>query len=115
GGVHDIFVFFQAEDCIRVGHMTGVQTCALPISRRAAEVVRLHGRERPAVAGEFARDGDRDDRAPLAAPLEGVPALVEPACAAVGLRAYRGGLSLAASREGRALAQRLPLVPGGLH
>src|SRR5690625_6550344 len=23
--------FFQAEDCIRDGHVTGVQTCALPI------------------------------------------------------------------------------------
>src|SRR5437870_3316873 len=26
------FVFFQAEDGIRAGHVTGVQTCALPIS-----------------------------------------------------------------------------------
>src|SRR5690625_6991597 len=24
------FCFFQAEDCIRDGHVTGVQTCALP-------------------------------------------------------------------------------------
>src|SRR5690625_5677663 len=23
--------FFQTEDCIRYGHVTGVQTCALPI------------------------------------------------------------------------------------
>src|SRR5437870_6141974 len=28
-----IFFFFQAEDGIRDGHVTGVQTCALPISR----------------------------------------------------------------------------------
>ena len=35
------------------------------------------------MAGEFARDGDRDDRAPLAAPLERVPALVEAAGALV--------------------------------
>src|SRR5437870_10699135 len=28
-----LFFFFQAEDGIRVGHVTGVQTCALPISR----------------------------------------------------------------------------------
>src|SRR5437660_7857209 len=28
------FFFFQAEDGIRDGHVTGVQTCALPISRR---------------------------------------------------------------------------------
>src|SRR5690625_4529855 len=27
-----LFFFFQAEDGIRVGHVTGVQTCALPIS-----------------------------------------------------------------------------------
>src|SRR5439155_17398600 len=26
-----IFFFFQAEDGIRYGHVTGVQTCALPI------------------------------------------------------------------------------------
>src|SRR5690625_3944131 len=26
-----IFLFFQAEDGIRGGHVTGVQTCALPI------------------------------------------------------------------------------------
>src|SRR5437660_9264328 len=29
------FFFFQAEDGIRDGHVTGVQTCALPISRSA--------------------------------------------------------------------------------
>src|SRR5437660_9526748 len=28
------FFFFQAEDGIRDGHVTGVQTCALPISER---------------------------------------------------------------------------------
>src|SRR5690625_7681490 len=27
-----MFLFFQAEDGIRAGHVTGVQTCALPIS-----------------------------------------------------------------------------------
>src|SRR5207253_6273633 len=30
------FFFFQAEDGIRDGHVTGVQTCALPILRRRA-------------------------------------------------------------------------------
>src|SRR5690625_5857323 len=29
-----MFFFFQAEDGIRDGHVTGVQTCALPISTR---------------------------------------------------------------------------------
>src|SRR5439155_11747743 len=32
-GVYGYF-FFQAEDGIRTGHVTGVQTCALPISGR---------------------------------------------------------------------------------
>src|SRR5690606_40188152 len=31
--VHLLFFFFQAEDGIRVFHVTEVQTCALPISR----------------------------------------------------------------------------------
>src|SRR5437660_6565646 len=29
--VAELFFFFQAEDGIRDGHVTGVQTCALPI------------------------------------------------------------------------------------
>src|SRR4051794_34941529 len=36
-----LFFFFQAEDGIRDGRVTGVQTCALPISRRAARWPRL--------------------------------------------------------------------------
>src|SRR5207253_3289356 len=32
--------FFQAEDGIRDGHVTGVQTCALPISRAFAMLTR---------------------------------------------------------------------------
>src|SRR5690625_5600965 len=28
------FLFFEAEDGIRDGHVTGVQTCALPISEK---------------------------------------------------------------------------------
>src|SRR5437870_13275091 len=40
-----VVFFFQAEDGIRDGHVTGVQTCALPISRaRHARQGRLHGR-----------------------------------------------------------------------
>src|SRR5439155_6401088 len=30
--INAVFFFFQAEDGIRDGHVTGVQTCALPIS-----------------------------------------------------------------------------------
>src|SRR5215510_12119163 len=32
-----LFFFFQAEDGIRDGHVTGVQTCALPISHGESE------------------------------------------------------------------------------
>src|SRR5690625_7401860 len=32
-----MFFFFQAEDGIRGGHVTGVQTCALPISLTRAD------------------------------------------------------------------------------
>src|SRR6266508_1298951 len=35
-----VFFFFQAEDGIRDGHVTGVQTCALPISRRRPRRIR---------------------------------------------------------------------------
>src|SRR5690625_7916079 len=37
--IGDVFFFFQAEDGIRDGHVTGVQTCALPISSRRARTV----------------------------------------------------------------------------
>src|SRR5207253_6752499 len=35
----DRAVFFQAEDGIRDGHVTGVQTCALPISTALAKAL----------------------------------------------------------------------------
>src|SRR6266511_5612369 len=37
------FFFFQAEDGIRDFHVTGVQTCALPISLSEEETARLLG------------------------------------------------------------------------
>src|SRR5690606_39365775 len=49
------FFFFQAEDGIRDFHVTGVQTCALPISRRSSAGIwcrcstgtdAAHGRQR---------------------------------------------------------------------
>jgi hypothetical protein len=54
------------------------------------------------VSGELARDRDRDDRAPLATPLERVPALVQPAGALVGAGADRGRLAAAATLKRRA-------------
>src|SRR5437870_11395708 len=40
GGCLCVFFFFQAEDGIRDGHVTGVQTCALPISPKRLEAAR---------------------------------------------------------------------------
>src|SRR5690606_351439 len=48
--------FFQAEDGIRDFHVTGVQTCALPIFRRAVPPGKKP-HPRPAVATEFCRLG----------------------------------------------------------
>src|SRR5438874_8015196 len=48
--VRRFFFFFQAEDGIRDLYVTGVQTCALPIS--------VHGRAR---LGGAARSGGADD------------------------------------------------------
>src|SRR5690625_1314954 len=39
-----IFFFFQAEDGIRDGHVTGVKTCALPILRITGHAYPLEGR-----------------------------------------------------------------------
>src|SRR5437660_9029772 len=47
-----IFFFFQAEDGIRDGHVTGVQTCALPIfEAAAAEPPQRHPLQRPPAVG----------------------------------------------------------------
>src|SRR5690606_40632520 len=51
-GILHFFFFFQAEDGIRDFHVTGVQTCALPISQNILEKA-VHGvgglrRSRPA-------------------------------------------------------------------
>src|SRR5437870_11397791 len=37
-----LIFFFQAEDGIRDGHVTGVQTCALPISDRVFGIIQQH-------------------------------------------------------------------------
>src|SRR5207237_2937201 len=39
---HCNFFFFQAEDGIRDSSVTGVQTCALPISLEVIEMARAH-------------------------------------------------------------------------
>src|SRR5882757_2975695 len=45
-GIGGLFFFFQAEDGIRGIGVTGVQTCALPISRSARGAVRRASRSR---------------------------------------------------------------------
>src|SRR5437660_2952880 len=50
------FFFFQAEDGIRDGHVTGVQTCALPISEPRVEMRGLR-RCGPDTGGDFGAGG----------------------------------------------------------
>src|SRR2546421_7494921 len=53
------FFFFQAEDGIRDLIVTGVQTCALPISRRRGSTHRRAARRLGLPARGSARDRDR--------------------------------------------------------
>src|SRR6266508_5332323 len=51
-----VLFFFQAEDGIRDGHVTGVQTCALPICEDGQAVLALvHNRRADAVSPLLAR------------------------------------------------------------
>src|SRR5256886_9110554 len=65
-----VFFFFQAEDGIRDLTVTGVQTCALPISdARARSIVPAIAREcarRAAKPGTPRRDRDQERRASCA-------------------------------------------------
>src|SRR5205823_11968666 len=59
-----LFFFFQAEDGIRDKLVTGVQTCALPISHRAPRSSQLARRDAGPRTARLARAPDpaRDDR-----------------------------------------------------
>src|SRR6266436_10179611 len=66
------FFFFQAEDGIRDVAVTGVQTCALPISQRDAQHLRMlvapqPARERDRVGAESGAKRNRLIREPGAA------------------------------------------------
>src|SRR5439155_12502870 len=52
----EIFFFFQAEDGIRDGHVTGVQTCALPISLRPPLTRAQRARAAAAILARVAAD-----------------------------------------------------------
>src|SRR5439155_8629925 len=56
------FFFFQAEDGIRDGHMTGVQTCALPISYPLLEELRYRDTPHYLSAIGILREADTDDK-----------------------------------------------------
>src|SRR5207253_8595364 len=58
------FFFFQAEDGIRDGHVTGVQTCALPISNYANSPLPV-GPIDPSLAGFLVMNGGSGYVAPV--------------------------------------------------
>src|SRR5690348_8805192 len=72
--------FFQAEDGIRDGRVTGVQTCALPIFTRQARRGRPPGQQQSPQAGPGRHQGDHPRR------LVGRPRL---ACLVIFLAATR--------------------------
>src|SRR5690606_39317847 len=90
------FFFFQAEDGIRDFHVTGVQTCALPISRRRARARRGRPRRSPAQGATY--DGSRD-RPAQAGSARGPPWLLR-----------RGGPRGRRRREGRSEERRVGQV-----
>src|SRR5690606_40521669 len=70
------FVFFQAEDGIRVFHVTGVQTCALPISagRRRSSSTRTWPARRAVPAAPSTGRGFRaSSRSRLSCPADSTP------------------------------------------
>src|SRR5690349_24161342 len=74
GGVSSLFFFFQAEDGIRDLYVTGVQTCALPISRgihaRASEILRQLRIEQDMTAAALPIRPQMEVRGPLDQPPE---------------------------------------------
>src|SRR5438309_12122311 len=53
------FFFFQAEDGIRDGTVTGVQTCALPISGRQGRGIPEQRHQQPRLPGHGWRSEER--------------------------------------------------------
>src|SRR5262249_58288076 len=87
-----VVFFFQAEDGIRDWSVTGVQTCALPIS--SCVVKQLHGEAELATGGEGAAEVERDLR-----PLLGIAGLRE--------RRAEMGVEVLAAPVGRSKERRV--------
>src|SRR5207248_4783492 len=62
--MHVVCFFFQAEDGIRDRTVTGVQTCALPISANPGDTLALV--RNLAATGVYVLHGDADDNVPVA-------------------------------------------------
>src|SRR5690625_6905057 len=56
-----VFFFFQAEDGIRDGHVTGVQTCALPISQEAQAEEAVQSAETEVVSDENQKEVQKEN------------------------------------------------------
>src|SRR5271166_169217 len=80
------FFFFQAEDGIRDGHVTGVQTCALPISRphsrgRPSAYSARQGSTAPHWASQATRHANRSRPSPHSrAPISTSTTAAPPTC-----------------------------------
>src|SRR6266487_5059914 len=95
--------FFQAEDGIRDGRVTGVQTCALPILPRPAARLRGGASPRHRVWGAAARGADRPVRLlpGRGGRRDGCPVPSREAPPATGTRTRAGPARCAAARPGR--------------
>src|SRR5215208_4476018 len=114
--VIEVFFFFQAEDGIRDGHVTEVQTCALPIyprdevPHRAARVA--HARRHLRIllaAGEIACHAAED--AAVAARLERLIDHAAHVRLHAGVLGGQGEAGLAAAHYDRPLERLLELAP----
>src|SRR5439155_3124150 len=101
-----VVFFFQAEDGIRDGHVTGVQTCALPIYGAPVDAARRRGT--PGVAGTCGRTGgsrEREAGRPLPAAR---PADHDAGAVAERAAAAHAGAAAAASRSHTAAGPTRP-------
>src|SRR5947208_10683518 len=89
-----IFFFFQAEDGIRDDLVTGVQTCALPISREAILVVLFMNEENGLAGGKAYAQAHAAEAERHVAALESDAGAGRPL--SVGLRAGEGAQALLA-------------------